>query len=70
MDRRSNMDFKYEVYLVGIIKSGDDKKKPLILLGDRAKQILIKYLNGNKNSFQSNQGYSSSKLKRMKIKGL
>jgi len=56
--------------LVGIIKSEDDKKMPLILLGDTGKQILIKYLNGNKNTFQSDEGYSSGKLKRMKIKGL
>jgi hypothetical protein len=56
--------------LVGIIKSDDDKKMPLILLGDTGTQILIKYLNGNKNAFQNDKGYSSDKLKRMKIKGL
>ena len=56
--------------LVGIIKSEDDKKKPLILIGDSRKQTIMKYLSSNKYCFQSNISYSSKKLKRLSIKGL
>lgn len=61
---------KTRFILVGIIKSEDYKKKPLILFGDTNKQILIKYLNINKNTFQSDNGYTSTKLKRININGL
>jgi hypothetical protein len=61
---------KTKFILVGIIKSEDDKRKPLILFGDINKQTLIKYLSTNKNSFQNNKGYSSPKLKKLPIRGL
>jgi hypothetical protein len=56
--------------LVGITKSKDDEKKPLILVGDTNKQTLIKYIDTNKQTFQIDKGYSSIKLKRIKIKGI
>jgi hypothetical protein len=61
---------KTKFILVGIIKSEDDKKNPLILYGDTNKQTLIKYLSITKNSFQNDKGYSSPKLKKLPIKGL
>jgi hypothetical protein len=56
--------------MVGITKSAEDKKNPLILVGDTEKQALVEYLTVNNNSFQSDQGYRSAKLKRIKIEGL
>jgi hypothetical protein len=61
---------KTQFILVGITKSEDGKKQPLILLGDTNKQTLIKYIDTNKQTFQSDKGYLSLKLKRIKIKGL
>ena len=61
---------KTQFVLVGIIKSEDDKKNPVILFGDITKQTLIKYLSVDKNSLQKDNGYSSFKLKRIPIKGL
>ena len=61
---------KTQFILVGITKSEDDKRQPLILLGDTNKQNLIKYIDANKRTFQSDKGYSSVKLKRIKIEGL
>ena len=61
---------KTKFILVGIIKSEDEKKQPLVLFGDTNKQTLIKYLNTTKSIFQSSKGYSSTKLKRLNIKGL
>ena len=56
--------------LVGISRSTDYKRTPLIILGDTEKQTLIEYLSINKSDFQNNKGYSSLKLKRLTIKGL
>ena len=56
--------------LVGIIKSDSNKRQPLILLGDTNKQTLIKYIDANKKAFQNDNGYSSFKLKRIRIKGI
>ncbi len=61
---------KTKFILVGIIKSEEDKNKPLILFGDTNKQTLIKYSNTNKSIFQRSKGYFSTKLKRLNIKGL
>ncbi|MFN4285045.1 MAG: hypothetical protein ACK4E8_03685 [Lacibacter sp.] len=61
---------KTKFILVGIIKSEDEKKKPLLLFGDTNKQTLIKIISINKNSFQNDKGYSSPKLKKLHIKGL
>ncbi|HMU46781.1 MAG TPA: hypothetical protein PKC72_10460 [Chitinophagaceae bacterium] len=61
---------KTQFILVGITKSEDDKRRPLILLGDTNKQSLLKYVDTNKQTFQSDKGYSSLKLKRITIKGL
>jgi hypothetical protein len=61
---------KTQFFLVGITKSEDDKRRPLILLGDTNKQSLLKYVDTNKQTFQSDKGYSSLKLKRIQIKGL
>ena len=61
---------KTKFILVGITKSNDDKKNPLILYGDTNKQTLVEYLSINKNSFQNDKGYESPKLKRMNIEGL
>ena len=61
---------KTRFILVGIIKSEDDKKKPQILFGDTNKQTLLKYLNTNKTTFQNKIGYTSTKLKKINIKGL
>jgi hypothetical protein len=61
---------KTKFILVGIIKETKDKRMPLILFGDTNKQTLVEYLTVNKNSFQNDKGYSSPKLKKMKIKGL
>jgi hypothetical protein len=56
--------------LVGITKIPDDKKTPLILLGDTNKQTLIKCLSADKEIIQSSQKYSSPKLKKIVIKKL
>ena len=61
---------KTQFFLVGIIKFESDKKQPLILLGDTNKQTLIKYVGTNKEAFQNDKGYSSSKLEQIKVKGL
>jgi hypothetical protein len=61
---------KTKFILVGITKSSGNKKTPLVLIGDTDKQILVLYLTTDINSFQNDQGYSSAKLKRIKIKGL
>lgn len=61
---------KTQFILVGITKSEQDKKQPLVLLGDTNEQWLIKYVDLNKLTFQNNNGYSSSKLKRIRIEGL
>ena len=55
--------------LVGVTKFEDDKSRPLVLVGDTNKQILITFINTNKKAFQGDKGYSSDKLKRIKIKG-
>lgn len=56
--------------LVGITKSAENKKMPLILVGDTDRQTLVRYLTTDNNSFQNDIGYSSPKLKRIKIEGL
>jgi hypothetical protein len=56
--------------LVGIIKSDSNKRQPFILLGDTNRQTLIKYIDTNKEAFQIVNGYSSFKLKRIRIKGI
>ncbi|WP_118972962.1 hypothetical protein [Taibaiella koreensis] len=61
---------KQQFILAGIAESEDDKKEPIVLLGDVNKQTLMKYIQTNKQTFQSGKGYSSLKLKRIKIKGL
>jgi len=61
---------KTKFILVGVIKSVDYKNKPFIFLGDTDKQILVSYLSKNKNSYQSKSGYSSPKLKRLRIRGI
>lgn len=61
---------KTKFILVGITKYADNKKMPLILLGDTDRQTLIRYLTADNDSFQNDQGYSSPKLKRIKIEGL
>jgi hypothetical protein len=61
---------KTKFILSGITKSTDDKKMPLILLGDTENQTLVKYVSDNKKNFQSDKGYSSPKLKKIKIRGL
>jgi tetratricopeptide (TPR) repeat protein len=61
---------KTQFILVGITKSEDDKRRPIILLGETNKQSLLKYVDTNKQTFQNDKGYSSLKLKRIKIKGL
>jgi hypothetical protein len=61
---------KTQFILVGITKFENDKRQPLILLGDTNKRSILKYVDTNKQTFQSDRGYSSLKLKRLKIKGL
>lgn len=61
---------KTKFILVGITKSSDEKKLPLILLGDTRSQTIEKYLTKDAGCFQSTKGYQSPKLKRIKIKGL
>jgi len=61
---------KTQFILVGITMPEDEKRQPLILLGDTKKQSLLEYVDTNKQTFQSAKGYSSLKLKRIKIKGL
>jgi len=61
---------KTQFILVGITKPEDDKRQPLILLGDTKKQSLLEYVDTNRQTFQNAKGYSSLKLKRIKIKGL
>ena len=61
---------KTKFVLVGIIKSNDDKKKPLILLGDTNNKKIIRYFNKNENTFQNGKYYLSPKLKRINIKSL
>ena len=61
---------KTKFILVGIFKSNDDKKKPLILLGDTNNQTLIRYFNKNVNTFQNEKYYLSPKLKKINIKSL
>ena len=61
---------KTKFILVGIFKSNDDKKKPLILLGDTNNQTLVRYFNKNENTFQNEKYYLSPKLKRINIKSL
>jgi hypothetical protein len=56
--------------LAGILKSKDQKNTPLILLGDTDKEELILYVSNNKSCFQNDLGYSSPKLKNIKIEGL
>ncbi len=56
--------------LVGIIKSTDNKKNPHILLGDIDNQTLIEFVNSNKASFQNDKGYTSLKLKKLRIENL
>lgn len=61
---------KTKFILVGITKSSDNKKTPLILIGDTDKQTLVRFLSTDDNSSQNDKGYSSQKLKNIKIKGL
>ena len=61
---------KTKFTLAGITKSEDNKRKPIILLGDTNKQTLIKYLNNRDSTYQKGNGYSSPKLNRIKIAGL
>jgi hypothetical protein len=61
---------KTKFILAGITKSSDKKKTPIILIGDTDRQTLVRYLSTDVNSFQNDKGYSSQKLKRIKIKGL
>jgi len=61
---------KTKFILAGIIKPDDNKKKPLILVGDTHTQTLIKYVDNDRATFQTDQGYSSRKLSRIKIYGL
>lgn len=56
--------------LVGITKTAEDKRMPLIVFGDTNKQTLVECITIDKNSFQNDKGYSSPKLKKIKIKGL
>ena len=56
--------------LVGIVKSLDFRKQPLILVGDTETQSLIKYLCTNSSTVQVDKGYSSEKLKRLRIESL
>jgi hypothetical protein len=61
---------KTKFILVGIIKSEDNKNAPLLLFGDSDNQTLVEYRSTNKSTFQNDKGYSSLKLKKIKIKGL
>ena len=61
---------KTKFILVGITKAVDDKKLPLILIGDISRQTLEKYLDRNPACFQNTKGYESPKLKKINIKGL
>lgn len=56
--------------LVGITKSAEDRKKPQILLGNTEDQTLVRYICRNKSCVQRTAGYTSSKLKKIKMKGL
>ncbi len=56
--------------LAGITKSSIEKREPIILLGDTEKHTLIEYINTNQKCFQNDHGYTSPKLKKMKIEGL
>jgi len=56
--------------LAGIIKDDEDKKRPLVLLGDINMQRLIRFRGADKNIYQSDKGYYSPKLKKIKIRGL
>jgi hypothetical protein len=61
---------KKEFLLVGITKSDDDKKMPLILLGNTDSQTLLTFVTKNERCIQNKNGYKSPQLKKMKIKGL
>ena len=61
---------KTKFILMGITKSSDDKKMPLILLSDTNSQTIEKYLTQNNSCYQNIKGYQSPKLKKLKIKGL
>jgi hypothetical protein len=61
---------KSKFILVGITKSPDDRKLPLILLGDTKSQKFEEYLTKDERCVQTINGYQSQKVKRLNIKGL
>jgi len=61
---------KTKFILAGITKSSDDRKLPLILLGDTKSKKLEKYVTKDDSCYQNIKGYQSRKLKRLNITGL
>ncbi|MCB9261468.1 MAG: hypothetical protein H6607_03760 [Flavobacteriales bacterium] len=59
-----------EFIMVGITKNLEDKKTPLILIGNVDKRTMLMYMTSDQNCFQTDTGYSSYKLKHINIKGL
>lgn len=56
--------------LAGISKSENNKKIPIVFLGNTNRQTLIKYTSSANNSFQQNKTYLSPRLKKLKVKNL
>lgn len=54
--------------LAGIVKDEQDKKMPVLYIGETEKQTMVRYI--NTKNFQGKENYRSPKLKRIKITGL
>jgi hypothetical protein len=60
---------KTNFILVGITKTENNKKTPLILLGDANRQKIVRYMCSRKDVIQHGGTYISPALKKMAIKG-